>query len=180
MPETSPRPVPSGEASSAAHAEALCLADVVAAAGRPDVLAAMRTFFEDVDRRINALPGTCWNRGLCCRFGEYGHRLFVTALEVCYYLACGPAPRGISADSCPHAHGGICHARDRRPLGCRIFFCDPAAQEWQGPLTEDLLARLRALHVELDVPYFYADWMAVLRALDAHLAATGEVPAPSA
>ena len=68
-------------------------------------------------------------------------------------------------DICPHAHEGRCHVRDRRPLGCRIFYCDPKAQAWQGPLTEDLLARLRKLHVELDVPYFYADWMLVMRAL---------------
>jgi hypothetical protein len=157
----------------------LPIPELLAAAERPEVLAAMDAFYAEADRRIAAQNPTCWNRGLCCRFGEYGHRLYVTALEVVYYLARtpGPATHGLAnhldlatlgdADVCPHARGGICHARDRRPLGCRIFYCDPAAQDWQGPLTEELLAGLRDLHPRLGVPYFYADWMGVLRALAA-------------
>src|SRR5690606_15972402 len=114
-----------------------------------------------------------------CRFGRFGHRLYVTALEVVYYLAiageAATAERSeatgsgliplITEDVCPHAPGGKCQARSRRPLGCRIFYCDPAAQHWQGPLTEDLLGELRRLHDELQVPYFYAEWLTVLKAL---------------
>ncbi len=184
------------------------------AARRPVVVDAMRTFYEESDRLVAAELPVCWNRGACCRFGEFGHRLYVTALEVVYYLAeAPPQKRGRSsfrgrsvgrllstkeraaspfscptadtaearerpvplpviashaepsADVCPHAFAGLCHARSHRPLGCRIFYCDPGAQHWQGPLTEERLTRLRAMHEQLDVPYFYADWIAVLRAL---------------
>ncbi|MBI4581870.1 MAG: hypothetical protein HY718_19390 [Planctomycetes bacterium] len=137
------------------------------AAKRPEVVAAMRAFYGDADRRIAAHSPTCWNRGACCRLGEYGHRLYVTALEVAYYLAHRRQEQvpTVTGESCPHAHDGQCHARERRPLGCRIFYCDPAAQHWQGPLTEELLRRLRRLHDELNVPCFYADWLVVLRAL---------------
>jgi hypothetical protein len=138
---------------------------IIAAAGRPEVVAAMRRFYEDADRDIATQPATCWNRGDCCRFGQFGHRLFVTSLEVCYYIATGEMPPPITDDTCPHAFDGKCHARDRRPLGCRIFYCDPNAQSWQGPFTEDRLAVLRDLHQKLDVPYVYADWMAFLRTL---------------
>jgi len=136
-----------------------------ASAARPEVVAAMRAFHAEADRRIAAQGPTCWNRGDCCRFGQYGHRLCVTALEICHYLATGDEPPPVTEDTCPHAEAGRCNARDRRPLGCRIFFCDPNAQAWQGPLSEELLARLRALHDELGVPYLYADWLTVLRAL---------------
>lgn len=148
--------------------DGLPIQEIIEAARRPDVRSAMTQFFDEADRRISAQPATCWNRGLCCRFGEYGHRLYVTALEVCYYLATGAMPPPPTGDVCPHAVEGMCHARDRRPLGCRIFFCDVAAQYWQGPLTEELLGRLRDLHAKLDVPYFYADWIGVLRALREH------------
>lgn len=136
------------------------------AARRPEVVEAMGAFYEQLDARITKKEATCWNKGQCCRFGRFEHRLYVTALEVCYYLAKGAPPPAVTDDACPHAHQGRCHARDRRPLGCRIFYCDTRAQQWQGPLTEDQLTRLRAMHHELDVPYFYADWILVLRTLE--------------
>ena len=135
------------------------------AARRAEVVQAMREFYAEADRLIAEQTPTCWNKGECCRFGQCGHRLYVTALEVCYYLAEGETLLTVADDMCPHSHEGQCHARGRRPLGCRIFYCDPEAQAWQGSLTEDLLARLRALQDELNVPYFYVDWMLVLRAL---------------
>jgi len=145
------------------------------AAARTDVTAAMQEFYAETDRLIAERQATCWNRGECCRFGRFGHRLYVTAIEVCYYLAGvdagSPAMDNAGtrhdddSDVCPHAHGGICHVRSRRPLGCRVFFCDPAARDWQGPLTEERLAHLRTMHADLEVPYFYADWMTVLRAI---------------
>ncbi len=149
----------------------LCIDDIAVgalleAAGRPEVVAAMQAFYAQADRRIAVQSATCWNRGACCRFGGFDHRLYVTALEVCHYLATGDAPPRVTADACPHAHAGACHARRRRPLGCRIFYCDPNAHHWQGPISEELLARLRTLHTELGVRYFYADWLTVLRALN--------------
>ena len=135
------------------------------AAERPKVVDAMKRFYAETDRLIAEHAPTCWNKGECCRFGEFGHRLYVTALEVCYYLAVGDLPESPTAETCPHAYEGRCHARDRRPLGCRVFFCDPAAQGWQGPLTEERLGRLRELHEQLAVPYFYVDWLTVLRAI---------------
>jgi len=144
------------------------VAAVLQASRRPEVVAAMQSLYRDADRRISEQGATCWNKGDCCKFGRFGHRLYVTALETACYLAAGDATAPTEADVCPHAHDGKCHARDRRPLGCRVFYCDPAARSWQGPLTEEFLARLRTLHDELDVPYFYADWMTVLRALSAH------------
>jgi len=136
------------------------------AAHRPEVVEAMRSFYAEADGLIARQPGTCASCGACCGFGEYDHRLHVTALEVCYYLAGGEGSPSINADACPHAFDGKCRARARRPLGCRIFYCDPCAESWQGPLTEQLLARLRAMHEELNVPYFYADWMAILRSIE--------------
>lgn len=137
------------------------------ASRRPEVLAAMREFYARADRRIADHAPACWNKGDCCRFGQFGHRLYVTALEVVHYLATADdaeAPE-VTEDACPHARDGKCQARPRRPFGCRVFYCDPVAQHWQGPLTEEMLQELRRLHEALNVPYFYADWLTVLRAL---------------
>ncbi len=166
---------------------------IMEAARRPEVLAAMQRLYEEADRAIAEQNATCWNSGECCRFGRYGHRLFVTTLEVAFYVAKNeddstqhPAhdaftrheptllslpvynESAAAADTCPHAYEGRCHVRGSRPLGCRIFYCDPAAQHWQGPMTEAYLTQLRMLHEQYEVPYVYADWMSVLRALQAH------------
>ena len=135
------------------------------AAARPEVISAVEAVYAGVGRWIAQQSPVCGKKGDCCRFGTFGHRLYVTALEVCYYLANGKPPLQVVGEVCPHLVGGRCHARNRRPLGCRIYYCDPQAQHWQGPFTEDQLRRLRALHDELSVPYFYADWLAILRVL---------------
>lgn len=155
-----------------AHDTDIPVGIILQAARRAEVIAAMSSFYAEADRRIAERGATCWNKGECCRFGEFGHRLYVTTLEIAYHLAiAGPPPPG-SADTCPYAHHGRCHARQTRPLGCRVFFCDPAAKDWQGPLTEELLTRLRTMHESLGVHYIYADWIALLRALVAAVAGT--------
>jgi hypothetical protein len=137
-------------------------------AKRSDIAEQMKSFYERVDSRIASNRPTCWNHGDCCRFEQFGHRLYVTALEVIYYLAMGDSPASVPEGTCPHAHDGQCHVRDRRPLGCRVFHCDTNAQHWQGPLTESQLGELRDMHVKLNVPYFYAEWLHILRALQAY------------
>ena len=141
------------------------VAAIQQASSRPEIVEAMGQLYADADRRIAEHHPTCWNKGECCRFGRFGHRLYVTSLEAAYYLATGEQPPPVTEDTCPHAHDGQCHARQRRPLGCRIFHCDLKAQQWQGPLTEEFLARLGALHDRFSTPYIYADWMAILRTL---------------
>ena len=151
------------------------------AASRADVSAAMGRLYQDLDAEISARQPVCRNRGACCRFDEYGHSLFVTALEAAYFLASHPAaadtgspgypaplhqpPSSALPGGCPFQVNGLCTTRAGRPVGCRIFFCDPGSQHWQGPMSEVFLERLRRLHEELGVPYTYAEWRAVLQAL---------------
>jgi len=143
----------------------LSVSELLEHALRPEVIRAMQEFYAEADREIAEQGPNCWNKGECCRFGEFGHRLYVTTLEIVYYLATGNLPPPVTADACPHSLDGRCVVRRHRPLGCRVFHCDPHAQQWQGPLTERRLIRLRAMHEELKVPYEYVDWMAVLRAI---------------
>jgi len=143
----------------------ICVTTLREAAKHPDLVERMRLFYAETNRRIGEHSPTCWNRGNCCFFGQFGHRLYVTALETAYYLSADEPVPEIAADACPYAFEGKCHMRDHRPLGCRIYFCDPDAQDWQGPMSEDRLALLRTLHEQFEIPYFYADWMCVLRTL---------------
>ncbi len=145
------------------------------AARREDVRKAMEAFYAELDAAIAAYQPVCRRRGACCRFDEYGHNLFVTTLEAAYFLAfvtpppsgtlLGASAEGVARSGCPCQVEGRCGARDVRPMGCRIFFCDPQSQYWQGPLTEDSLRVLRALHERFAVPYRYVEWRNLLASL---------------
>jgi hypothetical protein len=54
---------------------------------------------------------------------------------------------------------------DIKPLACRVYFCDAAAQTWQHALSEELHEDLRALHERFDIPYRYAEWRDLLTLL---------------
>jgi hypothetical protein len=51
---------------------------------------------------------------------------------------------------------GLCTARESRPLGCRIYFCDPAYQETGNRITEDALAKLKRIADTHDAGWRYA------------------------
>jgi hypothetical protein len=95
--------------------------------------------------------------GRCCRFREYGHTLFLSNLEAQVLLADAPAYSApVSADFCPFQKGNLCTTREPRPLGCRIYYCDPAYQEVARQLTEKYLRKLKDLANQYAMEWQYA------------------------
>jgi hypothetical protein len=135
------------------------------AARREDVAAAMQDFYRRVDAEIAARSPRCTNRGECCNFGRHGHRLFVTTIELAAFRRAYVSQwHAVDAaeDRCPWHVGGVCTAREHRPLGCRVYFCDPDAAAWQGNLYEAKLTELKGLMAGLEVRYRYAEWLSAL------------------
>jgi hypothetical protein len=133
-----------------------------------DVMADMADFYDRLDHQIADHRPLCWNRGACCHFGKFDHRLFVTPLELAHFIRHTDEPvRRPTSDHCPYQHDGQCHARAARPMGCRIFHCEAVSQSWQGPLTENSLDSLRNRHDRLGVEYAYVDWINALEQLSA-------------
>ncbi|MBY0458379.1 MAG: hypothetical protein K2V38_13650 [Gemmataceae bacterium] len=112
----------------------------------PALRDALRAVYAEVDAAVAEANPRCDASGRCCRFTEFGHTLFISAFEAEILLAHAPAyPQPVAADGCPFQVGGLCTQRDNRPLGCRIFFCDPAFEARMGAITESALARLKRL-----------------------------------
>ena len=101
----------------------------------------------------------CDLSGRCCRFAEYDHTLFLSGIEAEVLLAdapsaCRPLDDGAT---CPWQDArGRCTAREARPLGCRVYYCDPAYQEAGQALSEAYLSRLKNLADTHDRPWAYA------------------------
>jgi hypothetical protein len=146
---------------------ALPLKDIRRCAGDAEFLAAVSGLYKDLDAEIANRRPVCHNRGECCRFAGFGHCLFVTSVELAYFCAKVPqllAPEAGRA-SCPYQQRSRCAARSARPTGCRIFFCDPAAEPWQPAQTEAALSRLKDLGLRFEMPYAYVEWIAALQSL---------------
>src|SRR5262249_30797166 len=114
----------------------------------------------------------CNTSGRCCRFDELGHRLYVTTVELAAFVyeleLSGAKSRDVGTwdgTGCPFQVGGLCGVHVIRPFGCRIFFCDETATEWQNEQYERFHQHLKQLHQTLEVPYFYVEWRQALRAL---------------
>ena len=145
------------------------------AAARAEVREAVGGLYAEVQRQVDARRPLCTISGRCCRFEEYGHRLFVTTAELAAFVhglrASQGRPVGAAAPrwdgaGCPFQWGKMCGVHAIRPFGCRMFFCDATSTEWQNEAYEHFHARLKRLHEEMGVPYFYVEWRQALRALD--------------
>src|SRR3954449_7642557 len=113
--------------------------------------------YAEVDREVAAAGPVCVASGRCCRFKEYGHVLFISNLEADVLLSSAPPfAQPVSADFCPFQEGNLCTAREPRPLGCRVYYCDPNYQDTGNALTEKYLRRLKQLAETHGVAWRYA------------------------
>jgi Fe-S-cluster containining protein len=120
---------------------------------RHDVL----ELYLEVDQEVLAAGPVCIASGRCCRFKEYGHVLFLSNLEAEVLLAGAPPyHRPVSADFCPFQKDNLCTAREPRPLGCRVYYCDPSYQETGNHISEKYLQQLKALAHAHGIVWRYA------------------------
>lgn len=147
---------------------------------------AIQHVYDQLDKQVAAKQPVCEQSGRCCKFDSYGHRLYVTGLEIARFLTqakLGDLPRDdaacgsrathalalpvlsqdpVALDGCVFQVQGLCEAHAIRPLGCRIYFCQPGTEHWQQDIYESHMATLRALHTQHDLPYRYMEWRAGL------------------
>lgn len=158
--------------SNLAEAVASCAADAA-------FLTELGEILRQGDAAADNRQWVCQACGKCCRFEQFGHKLYVTAGELAYLIR-QSAPeanpqQGASglqkkpAALCPYQDGDRCLARDGRALGCRLYFCDPAAADWCNDVYEELHNKIKRLHTAHGLPYIYAELTSTL----AELASTG-------
>jgi hypothetical protein len=130
----------------------------------PPLAGELAALYARLDAELAARNPRCELSGRCCDFPRSGQRLYATAPETDYALdAAGgrapPAPSGL----CPWWVDGRCGNRAGRPLGCRIYFCDPAWESEMPRVYERYHAELRALHERHGLDYRYAPFVDAVR-----------------
>jgi Fe-S-cluster containining protein len=125
----------------------------------------LEAVYRAVEEAVKTAGPTCALSGRCCDFPRSGHTLFATALEADRILDLEGTPKEPQEEGwCPYYRQRRCTLRALRPLGCRVYFCDPPYLE--GPMrevAERAHGALKRVHVDLDIPYFYAPFLELLR-----------------
>lgn len=132
--------------------------EAMAASPLPNVSAEIEAIYNEIDSKVAERGPVCELSGRCCRFQEYGHTLFVSDCEFQYLISHAPTPvRPLDeGKSCPwQDERNRCVARDGRPLGCRVYFCDPTYDAGHE-LSEQFVARLKRLSDQHGLPWSYA------------------------
>jgi len=119
-------------------------------ATRSGLLEIYRLAGEEIEAGSNLV---CKLSGLCCRFREAGHRLYLTAVEYEEMARLGGTPPAREDGACPWLVNGLCANREGRALACRTYFCSD--EEEAGAVTERGHARIRELHEKYGLPYVY-------------------------
>src|SRR5271166_5144862 len=119
----------------------------------------LSALYRELDEAVAVMAPVCQLSGRCCRFKDYGHTLFLSGPEAHLLVADAPQPAGQldNGESCPWQDArGQCTARDARPVGCRVFFCDTSFENIGAELSETFLARLKELASRHDWLWNYA------------------------
>src|SRR3954453_21086463 len=95
------------------------LRDAIAlASGRADVREAIDALYVHLQDVIDLRRPVCNASGRCCRFEEFGHRLFVTTMELAVFsdkVGARGEGQGASVGGCQFQVGGLCSVHTIRP-----------------------------------------------------------------
>jgi hypothetical protein len=133
-------------------------------AGLAAVVSLLPGLYAELAGEISAAAPVCDLSGRCCRFREYGHTLFLSRAEAqLLFRQPFAADAPIDDSGCPYQVGTLCTARERRPLGCRVYYCDPGYVGVGEELSERYLKRLKDLHDEHRAGWDYRPLVMFLR-----------------
>jgi Fe-S-cluster containining protein len=105
----------------------------------------LRAVYRSADEVVAGAGPVCEASGKCCRFTEYGHTLFLSDLEAALLLESAPPYNSVTRHVCPFQVDGLCTARTDRPLGCRVYFCDPSYQDVMPEILESHLRQIKEI-----------------------------------
>lgn len=121
----------------------------------------LSAFYSALDEAIAARGWVCRGCGECCHFDQVDHVLYASELERSYLLANATQPQQPDGDTdllakglrCPYQQDNRCTARQGRPLGCRLHFCE-AEDDFE--FYEMWHIRLKQLHSDTGQDWRYA------------------------
>ncbi|MDA1007713.1 MAG: hypothetical protein O2800_01730 [Planctomycetota bacterium] len=139
------------------------------AAANADVIADYDSIRLETEEQMRPLRPVCLASGRCCRFDQFGHRLYVTGLEAAIVVSRlskivthAAVLESRRQGTCPFLLNGNCSIHPIRPIPCRAFFCDLTVKNEVFVLHERAHEAVRFLHDKRAIPYGYGEWRDLL------------------
>lgn len=137
---------------------------------RERLFADIRAVFAELEADLAGLGGRCDRSGRCCRFREFGHRLYLTEPELIYMLdGVDLGAMTVPEDRCPFLMAAAdgrptCGNHLQRAIGCRIFFCNAADPAPFHAVYEKHHARMKEIGERHGIDYRYREILAAIAA----------------
>ncbi len=126
----------------------------------------LASIYQDLDREVRTLGVACWARGDCCDFERCDHRLYASSVEIEFVMEKRGASHPGESSLCPFWLEGMCTERERRPLGCRTYFCDRRYKDPLESLHEKYLGRIQRAAQAHGYAWSYRPFVTAMRAQD--------------
>jgi len=130
------------------------------------LLDGIQSIYDELAQELAELSPVCKASGNCCDFPNYDHTLFCTTVEAERLLAITPIAEHLErtqTELCPYWVERRCTAREGRPLGCRVFFCDEVYKsEHSQRVYEKYHAKLRELIESCGESYAYVPMVSAI------------------
>jgi hypothetical protein len=122
----------------------------------------VRQLYNWIDHQLES-SGACGACGRCCDFENFGHKLYITSVELKYFAERMPDNlKPMTTGICPYRIDGKCSVYEYRFAGCRIFACG-RDETLQSDIMEQSLKKLKQIGTEFNIPYNYTDLKIALK-----------------
>lgn len=123
----------------------------------------LERIYREVDAEIASTGVRCEASGVCCDFENVPHHLYASTVEISHVKEVHPESFAPGSKLCPFWIDRKCMLRERRPLGCRTYFCDERYRDVLEDIYEKYYRRVRAIAEQHDLEWSYVSFVDALR-----------------
>lgn len=127
---------------------------------RASVSQLMESLYRELDSTADQVQPTCKSCKKCCDFAASGLNLFVSNLELAYFVMNVSPAEKMPAGRCPYLDENQgCTVREFRPIGCRTYFCTPPKNYDEQTLYENAIGQVKRFIESHWLAYGYVEWL---------------------
>jgi Fe-S-cluster containining protein len=123
----------------------------------------LERIYREADAEIAATGVRCDSSGVCCDFENVPHLLYASTVEISHVKELHPKSFEPGSKLCPFWIDRQCMSRERRPLGCRTYYCDERYRDVLEDIYEKYYRQIRQIAEKHGMDWSYVGFVDALR-----------------